>query len=241
MPLVLQLIILAIAVSLIRGRRSVAEAAQASKYHNILNLTAALLRHKQGKICYLWRPVSDRDTSDNYKFHGHVTVNKTTAQTNQEIAYQLSNNLSRLLREFSKDFENRIRKLLNERGHPDIRPSHSAVFANLGLGAVRVTELAERAQVTQQAMGKMLKELERIGYVARAIDKEDKRAKEIKLTERGIQLVSDSMSVMTEVRDYYAQQIGAEELDALETAMRSAVRKLNLEYLPESWVEDNKR
>jgi len=164
-------------------------------------------------------------------------VSKTTAETNQKIAYQLSNNLSRLLREFSRDFETRIRLLLNERGHPDIRPSHSAVFANLGLGAVRVTELAERAQVTQQAMGKMLKELERMGYIARAVDEGDKRAKEIKLTARGIELVADSMAVMAEVREHYARQIGSQELDALEESLRKAVRNLNLEYLPESWAD----
>ena len=164
-------------------------------------------------------------------------VNKSTSEANQEIAFQLSNNLPRLLREFSRDFETRIRKLLNERGHPDIRPSHSAVFANLGLGAVRVTELAERAQVTQQAMGKMLKELERMGYIARAVDAGDKRAKEIQLTERGVKLVADSMEVMAEVREHYASQIGDSQLDNLEDALRSAVQSLNLEYLPESWAD----
>ena len=71
-------------------------------------------------------------------------MNKTTAETNREIACLLSNNLSRLLREFSRDFERRIWRALEARGYPDIRPSHSAVFANLGLGAVRVTELAEK-------------------------------------------------------------------------------------------------
>jgi DNA-binding MarR family transcriptional regulator len=111
------------------------------------------------------------------------------------------------------------------------------VFANLGLGAVRVTELAERAQVTQQAMGKMLKELERMGYVAREVDSGDKRAKEIRLTERGIRLAAESLQVMEEVRGYYAQKIGERELDELESMLRDAVRKLSLEYLPESWVD----
>ena len=89
-------------------------------------------------------------------------MTSTAAETNQAIAYRLSNNLSRLLREFSRDFERRIWQGIASRGYTDIRPSHSAVLANLGMGAVRVTELAERAQVTQQAMGKMLKELERM-------------------------------------------------------------------------------
>jgi len=164
-------------------------------------------------------------------------VNKTTAETNQEVAYLLSNNLSRLLKEFSRDFERRIWRGLEARGYPAIRASHSAVFANLGLGAVRVTELAERAQVTQQAMGKMLKEMERMGYIVRDVDSVDKRAKEIRLTERGIQLAADSLEVVSEVRQYYANKIGEQELQALETTLRDAMRKLDLDYLPESWAD----
>ncbi len=163
-------------------------------------------------------------------------MSKSTAETNQEIAYALSNNLSRLLWEFSKDFQDRVLQRTAARGYPDIRPSHSKVFSNLGLGAVRVTELAERAQVTQQAMGKMLKELERLGYVARDVDGGDKRAKEIRLTPRGIELVSQSLEVVEEVREYYAQRIGEQELAELESRLRDAVGKLELDYLPESWA-----
>jgi len=164
-------------------------------------------------------------------------VKNSVAEKNKATAYLLSNNLSRLPREFSRDFESRIWQGLAARGYPDIRRSHSAVFANLGMGAVRVTELAERAQVTQQAMGKMLKELERMGYVARDIDGGDKRAKEIRLTQRGVALAEDSLEVFTQARSYYANKIGARQLDALEDDLRDAVRKLQLEYLPESWID----
>lgn len=153
----------------------------------------------------------------------------------QDLAYQLSNNLSRLLLEFGKDYERRILMKLHERGHRLIRPSHSAVFSNLGLGAVRVSELAERARVTQQAMGKMLKELERIGYILRAEDSEDKRAKQICLTARGKQLVQDSMLIVDEVRQEYAEKTGEPDLAQLERLLAQCMRKIELEYLPESW------
>ena len=164
-------------------------------------------------------------------------MQKTTAQSNRETAYQLSNNLPRLLREFSRDYERRIWRELASRGYPEIRPSHSQVFANLGMGSVRVNELAERAQVTQQAMGKMLKELEQMGYIARDTDSKDKRAREIRLTERGIKLVTDSMDVVEEVRRHYDGKVGKAELANLEEALRTTVKKLELDYLPESWVE----
>jgi DNA-binding MarR family transcriptional regulator len=76
-----------------------------------------------------------------------------------------------------------------------------------------------------------------MGYVAREIDSGDKRAKEIRLTQRGIKLAEDSLEVVAEVRQHYANKIGAAQLDALEAQLRDAVRKLELEYLPESWVE----
>lgn len=163
-------------------------------------------------------------------------MKKTTAQRNSEIANKLSNNLSRLLYEFYKDQDRRILQGLIEHGHPEIRPAHTALFSNLGMGAVRVTELAQRANVTQQAMGKMLKELERLGYIARDIDAVDKRAKEIRVTELGKQLAKDIVSVGSAVREYYNDKIGAQELTDLESRLRSAVDKLELDYLPESWA-----
>lgn len=161
----------------------------------------------------------------------------SASEENQSIAYGLSNNLSRLLREFSRDFERRIWEGLAARGYPDIRPAHSAVFANLGMGDVRVTTLAERAQVTQQAMGKMLKELERMGYVVRDIDTGDKRAKVIRLTPRGVELAADSLAVVDEVRAHYAVKVGTQALDHLESSLRGAVQKIELDYLPESWAD----
>ena len=164
-------------------------------------------------------------------------MKKSTAERNREIAYGLSNNLSRLLREFSRDFERRIWVQLASRGYPDIRPSHSQVLANLGLGAVRVTELAERAQVTQQAMGKMLKELERLGYIARDVDDSDRRAREIRLTQKGVNLAEVCLEVVDEVQADYAEKIGAQRLAELEQRLREAVGLLDLDYLPESWQD----
>jgi len=164
-------------------------------------------------------------------------LGKSTSEANREIAFRLSNNLPRLLREFFRDYDHRVLEGIAARGYTDIRPSHSQVLANLGTGSVRVTELAERARVTQQAMGKMLKELERMGYIDRAIDSSDKRAKEIRFTDRGLKLVADAMEVVDEVRDYYASKIGQRRLNALEENLRDAVARLELDYLPESWVD----
>ncbi|MEE4192850.1 MAG: MarR family transcriptional regulator [Halieaceae bacterium] len=152
---------------------------------------------------------------------------------------RLSINLGRLLLEFGRDYERRVMDLLHERGHPLIRPSHFTVFANLSEGAVRVTELAERAHVTQQAMGKMLKEMERIGYIVRDIDGSDRRAKKIRPTQRGLDLMRDSAEAVDEVRGFYLQQVGEESITQLEECLGDCVSRLDLASIS-SWKEDTR-
>ncbi len=161
---------------------------------------------------------------------------KSTSDTNRESASGLSNNLNRLLYEFHRDYARRIWQGIQDLGYADIRVSHTTVFENLSMGAVRVSELAGRTQVTQQAMGKMLKELERMGYVVRAIDGDDKRAKEIALSPRGIELAADYVKVIAKVRQHYAEKIGQPELNALESQLRTALDKVQLPYLPNAWT-----
>ncbi len=69
-------------------------------------------------------------------------------------------------------------------GYPQ-KPKHSAVFAQIDPEGSRLTDLARRANITPQAMGELVDELEELGYVARQPDPTDRRAKLIVLTDRG--------------------------------------------------------
>src|SRR3954464_6596496 len=74
-------------------------------------------------------------------------------------------------------------------GYPQ-KPSHSAVFAQIGPDGARLTELARRANMTPQAMGELVDELEELGYVVRRPDPSDRRAKLIMLTGLGADCVA---------------------------------------------------
>ena len=164
-------------------------------------------------------------------------MNESSSKHN---AHKLSNNFSRLLIELAKDFERRALQKCHHRGHTKIRRSHSSLFSNLGFGAVRLTELAERAGITQQAMGKLVKEMERVGYVKRHVDETDKRAKIIELTELGKLLVHDSMEIVDEITAEYIQSIGLEDFESLDGLLNQAVKKLGLRFLTESWDGERK-
>lgn len=158
-------------------------------------------------------------------------------EQSQGATLRLSTNLARILREFSRDLDRRVTRKLRERGHSDFSLSHQVVFSNMGLGRTRVTELAERACITQQAMGKTLRELESQGYIERSVDPSDRRARAIRLTPRGIKLVHDAVCCFEEARQEYAEKIGERELAELEQRLRSAASRLELDYLPTSWAE----
>ena len=145
-----------------------------------------------------------------------------------EATYKLSNNLSRLLLELARDFEKRALEKVHERGHTQIRRSHSSLFSNMGFSAVRLTELAERAGITQQAMGKLVKEMEEEGYVRRSIDESDKRAKIIELTDLGKRLVSDSIEIVDEILEEYKGVLGQEGIEDLNNVLRSSASALKL-------------
>jgi DNA-binding MarR family transcriptional regulator len=74
---------------------------------------------------------------------------------------------------------------LRERGYDDIRPAHGCVFGQVEADGSRLTALAVRAGLTKQSVGEVTTDLERMGYVERVPDPEDRRAKIIRLTERG--------------------------------------------------------
>ena len=53
----------------------------------------------------------------------------------------------------------------------------------------------------------------------------------------GVKLIADTVHVSEEVRSYYAEKIGKQELKELESNLRTAARKLELDFLPPFWAD----
>jgi DNA-binding MarR family transcriptional regulator len=96
------------------------------------------------------------------------------------------------------------------------RPAHSGVFAHIDVdGGTRLTELARRANVTPQAMGELVDDLERMGYVVRRPDPGDRRAKRIVLTERGVACVQAAFETIAGIEQELRELLGERGLRAL--------------------------
>jgi DNA-binding MarR family transcriptional regulator len=90
------------------------------------------------------------------------------------------------------------------------KPSHSAVFAQISPEGSRLTELARGANMTPQAMGELVDELEQLGYVKRRPDPTDRRAKLIVLTPRGHECIAAGIATIQGIEERIDQILGAE-------------------------------
>jgi DNA-binding MarR family transcriptional regulator len=88
------------------------------------------------------------------------------------------------------------------------KPSHSAVFAQIKMEGSRLTDLARGANITAQAMGELIDELEELGYVVRRPDPTDRRAKLIMLTDRGRACIAAGISTIEGIEDQITQALG---------------------------------
>lgn len=92
-------------------------------------------------------------------------------------------------------------------GYPQ-KPKHSAVFAQIDLSGSRLSDLARRANMTPQAMGELVDELEGLGYLTRRPDPSDRRAKLIVLTARGRDAVDAGIQTIAGLEDHISQVLG---------------------------------
>lgn len=90
------------------------------------------------------------------------------------------------------------------------KPSHSAVFAQIRPEGSRLTELARGANMTPQAMGELVDELEDLGYVERRPDPSDRRAKLITLTPRGRASIAAGIATIAGIEERITEVLGAE-------------------------------
>lgn len=126
-----------------------------------------------------------------------------------------------------------FRKELEEAGYADIRPTHGCVFRFVRDDGMRLTELARLAGMTKQSVGELVDDLVGLGYVERIPDPEDRRAKLICLTDRGIEAQRVGFGLLGEIEDRWAERFGAARVKQLRKLLEEAVSEDAPEAIPE--------
>lgn len=109
---------------------------------------------------------------------------------------------------------------LEEAGHAQLTRLHGAVIAHLDEEGTRATELARRSGRHKQVIGRIVDELEALGYVERHPEEGDRRAKLVVPTERGREVMRLSDDIIADIEKRQADLLG-------ETAYQGFVRSLS--------------
>lgn len=108
---------------------------------------------------------------------------------------------------------------VNAAGFPQ-RPAHSAVMAHIDIDAgTRLTTIAARANITPQAVGELVDDLERLGYIVRQPDPDDRRAKRIVLTDRGREGVAAALDTIATLEAELEGLLGSDGLAELHDSL----------------------
>lgn len=112
-------------------------------------------------------------------------------------------------------FEDRHLELMAEAGFDDVRRAHNAVFVNLPAEGRRLTDLADAADMSKQAMGELVSDLVAKGYVDRVPDPTDGRAKLIVWDDRGERAHRATMQAFARIETELAATVGRDRFEAL--------------------------
>lgn len=136
-------------------------------------------------------------------------------------------NLRQLLLKASRIVNRHVVEELRARGYSRLRSTHTTLLSNIDLAGSSVTEAAERAGITKQAMGRLATDLEAAGYLSIDADPQDARAKRLHLTQEGEQLMMASFEVMAELQGRYAAALGKARLETLQRGLAGFVEQFH--------------
>jgi DNA-binding MarR family transcriptional regulator len=102
---------------------------------------------------------------------------------------------------------------LEESGHGRLTRLHGAVIAHLDEKGTRATELARRSGRHKQVIGRIVDELEALGYVERRSEEVDRRAKLVVPTERGREVMRLSDGIVRDIERRVARILGKDKFN----------------------------
>ncbi len=122
---------------------------------------------------------------------------------------------ARLLLHAFRHFEDGLLDELHEHGFDDVTHSHLNLLRHLDRTGLRLTQLAQDAQISKQAAGKIARELAGKGYLAILDDETDGRAKRVIYTRRGMKLMETAVMLVSQAETRYREFLGQRNYNLL--------------------------
>jgi DNA-binding MarR family transcriptional regulator len=112
---------------------------------------------------------------------------------------------------------------LIKQGYSDFKMAYMPVFMNIPPDGIRNNDLANHARVTKQAMSKVAKDLQKLGYIKSKADRHDKRSTIFMLTDRGKKLVVKARACLMDLTNEYRSLVGNREFDQATEVLKKII------------------
>lgn len=136
-------------------------------------------------------------------------------------------NIGSLLKKIYRTYSIELLKELQARGFNDLRPSFLEILLYLSENDHPSIKMIGRAcGLKKQTMTSHLNELEKRGYITRAISEHDKREQIVSLTDYGEKFKLNLLQVTNDLERQYTNKIGEVELDRVELMLDNLYREI---------------
>jgi DNA-binding MarR family transcriptional regulator len=132
--------------------------------------------------------------------------------------------ISHLLLDAFRALDREIWAALVDRGAGELRPSQATALLLVDRQGTRLSEMAQRAAITKQAMMQLVDDLQEMGCVRRLPDPEDARAKIVRLTAKGLRHRSNARKAIQAVESRLRRRLGGRRYEALRVLLEDASR-----------------
>lgn len=148
---------------------------------------------------------------------------RTRKYDSKDVQVRRRTSVPRLLYDCSNICKDLVLKRLAQRGHHQVRLSHNVVLRHMDFDGTAQSSIAQRAGVSRQAVAKVVGQLCGLGYIRTIRDPQDRRAKILKLTAKGVRLFEDSIEIYDEIERTLLVKIGRQRLVALRSTLQAII------------------
>ncbi|MFT4766426.1 MAG: DNA-binding MarR family transcriptional regulator [Oleispira sp.] len=137
----------------------------------------------------------------------------------QELTQLRDMHLGRVLLKLERQFTQQVLSKLAEQGITEITLRHFVVIPFVTDVGIRSVEIAKKAGVSKQAVGKLVEELEGYGYLEVRPDPNDGRASLVFLSDKGEHFLQTAIESTNILEKQWQQLIGAKRFNNMKQAL----------------------
>jgi len=128
-------------------------------------------------------------------------------------------NLGRLLLVAVDNWQTVLVRGLQKAGFRNFRSTHMNVLRHIDIGGTRISEIADRANVTKQAIGKLIADCEKRGLVKTIDDPTDGRAKIVLFTKQSREVIMAERAIIAGIDARLRKRLGLKAFASLRASL----------------------